>query len=240
LSDLAYASDATGLYIAGGTDGKAATGQTLRLSNVGADATWQKLAYLPEPVESAAGAIHLGIFYVVGGFTKGHASNKLWALDTSKPDAQWKACAPIPAPGRAYAALLAHGNFLYLFGGYAGPPGDEKTKVFADAYRYDPAVDQWELVKGFDLPGFGWCAVSIDTDHVMLAGRIDGDDRITDDVWLVDLKQSKPAAVGKLILATCCATPTQISPDTWWFVGGEPDSNKSRTPRISVVRAAKK
>src|ERR1044071_8680417 len=38
-SDLAYASDDTALYVAGGTDGKAATREVLRLSDVGPDAT---------------------------------------------------------------------------------------------------------------------------------------------------------------------------------------------------------
>src|ERR1043166_6886113 len=51
-SDLADASDQTGLYVAGGTDGKSATREVLRLSDIGPKAAWQKLPDLPEPVES--------------------------------------------------------------------------------------------------------------------------------------------------------------------------------------------
>jgi N-acetylneuraminic acid mutarotase len=237
LSNLAYGCDYSGLYVAGGTDGQAATRDVLRLADVGGDAKWEKLAPLPDPVESAAGAVRGGVVYVAGGFTNGKSSNRVFTLDVTRADAKWKECAPLPAHGRAYAALVPLGEFLYLLGGYAGPPADEKTEVFGDAWRYDPAADKWERLEGFDLPGFGWCAVPVDDSHVMLAGRIDGDNRITDDVWLVDVRSpDKPVAIAKLVTATCCATPARVAPDTWWFIAGEPDVGKSRTPRVSVVK----
>src|SRR5262249_13134073 len=106
-SDLAHACDASGLYVAGGTDGTNTTREVLRLSD--ATASWQKLPELPEAVQSAAGAILSGKFYVAGG----QKSDRLLEFD----DSQWKARAPLPGGERAYAALVAHGNSLYLFGG---------------------------------------------------------------------------------------------------------------------------
>jgi N-acetylneuraminic acid mutarotase len=236
ISDCAYASDGASLFIAGGTDGKSTTTDVMRLSDVGPDAEWKKLPDLPEPVECAAGAIHRGIFYVVGGVSNGHSSNRMFGLDYSHANACWKSCAPLPAKGRAYAALLANGDFLYLFGGYAGPPAQEKDEFFGDAYRYDPATDKWEQLTGFNLPGFGWSAVSIDDSHVMLAGRIDERNKITDDVWLLDLRSpDKPARIGKLVNQSCCMTPVKVAPATWWFIAGEPDDQRTRTPRVSVV-----
>ena len=238
-SDLAYASNDTGLYVAGGTDGKLATREVLRLCEVGSDATWQRLTDFPEPIQSASGAILGGKLYVAGGFSHDKASQRLWALDTSRTNAQWKECAPLPAKGRGYVALVAHDNSLYLFGGYAGPPYQTETEVFGDAYRYDPAADRWERLKGFDLPGFGWSAVSDDDAHILLAGRIDERNQITDGIWLVDPQAPKPVAIGRLVIQSCCVSPIRVAPNTWWFIGGEPDVQKSRTPRISAVHLAK-
>jgi len=221
-SDLAYASDHTGLYVAGGTDVQAATREVLRLSDVGPEASWQKLPDLPAVVESAAGAILDGHLYVAGG----QKSNRLWAFDGS----QWQRRAPLPGGERAYAALVAHGDALYLFGGLQG------TNVFSDAHRYDPKQDQWQRLTGFNLPGFGWSAVSVDDAHVMLAGRIDQKNQITDDIWLLNMPDLSVAAIGKLRVQSCCLPAVNIGANTWWFIGGEPNVQRSRTPRISVVQ----
>jgi hypothetical protein len=239
LSDRAYAWDASGFYIAGGTDGLAATNQVLRLREAKTDASWEKLPSLPEPVESAAGAMAGGTFYVFGGVSSGKLSNRLWSLDTRAIDAKGKSCASLPGKGRAYPAMVAVGDDLIVFGGYAGPPAQQTTEVFDDAYRYDRKADRWDRVEGFKLAGFGWSAVAVDDAHVLLAGRIDERNRITDDVWMIDLRNpSSPAAIGKLVIQTCCATPAQIARDTWWFVGGEPDDQRSRTPRVSILKLA--
>jgi N-acetylneuraminic acid mutarotase len=236
ISDAAYAWGPAGLYIAGGTDGKSTTAAALHLRSTARGATWQPLTSLPEPVEAAAGAILQDTFYIAGGFADGKLSNRLWALDLTDGAARWKPRATLPAKGRGYAALVACGEALYLFGGFASPPYQREVEIFSDAYRYDPAADRWQQLEGFRFPGYGWSATALSDRQVMLSGRVRKINDIDDQIHVVDLQGLTTQAIGRLVIQACCMPCIRVNPTTWWLPGGEPDTQRSRTERTSVVQ----
>ena len=205
LSDPAYAADESGLYVAGGTDGKAETDQVLRLPSTAQSSRWQTKASLPAPVEGATGAILFHTFYVFGGFSQGKASNALWALDLESKDAKWRIMSPLPAEGRAYCGLVALNSQLYLLGGFASPPYTKGVTIFGDAYRYEPSGDRWTKVEIGEFPGYGWTATAVSKTQIMLAGRVAEVGKISDEIWLIDVLTGQTRSIGKLMIAACCA-----------------------------------
>jgi N-acetylneuraminic acid mutarotase len=236
LSDSAYAWDAGGLYLAGGTDGSKPTNLVLVWSSVAEAASWRALPPLPETIEAAAGAIAGSTFYVFGGFSGGKASNRLWALDLRSGDATWRQLAALPAPGRAYSSMVAVGSDLILFGGFTSPPYTTAVTIFSEAYRYDIAADRWQQHSDFNLPGYAWTATAIDGKHIMLTGRVAEVGKVSDEIWLVDLTDNSARAMGNLVIPSCCMPAIPVSQGTWWLPGGEPDTNRSRTNRTSIVQ----
>lgn len=236
LADMAYASDDGGLYFVGGTSGKVATREAFHLGSSKSDATWKALAPFPFPIEAATAAIADDIFYVAGGFAEGKASTQLWSLNLKQPAAQWTARAPLPAKGRGYAAMVANKGSIYLFGGVTLPPYQPAPEIFGDAWRYDPAANQWTELKGFDLPGYAWTAARVDDDHIMLTGRVPQISTIERQIRLLNLKDMTQQSIGDLVIQSCCMPTIPVGPQTWWIPGGEPATDRSRTKRVSVVK----
>src|SRR5438067_8013692 len=235
LSDPAYASDASGMYIAGGTAHKVATDQVLRLTTTAESAHWETMPSLPVAVEGASGAILSHTFYVFGGFSQDKASNALWALDIQSKNATWKALSPLPADGRGYCAFVALNSDLYLFGGFTSPPYTKDVTIFGDAYRYEPTADRWTRLQIGDLPGYGWNAAAVSKTEIMLAGRVMEIGKISDEILVIDVSTGQTQSIGKLMLGACCAPLMQTGKQTWWFTGGEPDTNSSRSDRTSII-----
>jgi hypothetical protein len=235
VADMAYAADDSGLYFVGGTSGKTPTRQTFHLASSKPDAEWQTLTPFPHPIEAAAGAIDNGVFYVADGFADGKASTALWSLNLKQPDAGWTARAPLPAKGRGYSAMVAAAGSIYLFGGFTLPPYQATPEIFADAWRYDPAADQWTELKGFDLPGYAWTATRVDDDHIMLTGRAPKISVIERQIRLLNLNDLSQQVIGELVIQSCCMPVIPMTPLTWWIPGGEPATDRSRTRTVSVV-----
>lgn len=236
VSDTAYAHNRDGLIVAGGSDGSTPSNAVLQLSNVNGQLAWRELPPLPEPIEAASGAILNDKFYVAVGFSGGKASNRLWMLDLRAADRKWTALAPLPARGRGYAALVPVGDNLLLLGGLVLPPYEKDVTIFDDAYRYQPASDQWTEVDGFSLPGYAWTATAVDRDHVMLSGRCPKISQTSSDVLLLDVRTFQSRSIGNLVTPACCMPSIKMGPRTWWLPGGEPDATRSRTARTSVVK----
>lgn len=236
LSDAAYAHGRKGLYAVGGTNGKAATDAVLHLADPSSRGAWQRLTPLPETVEAASGALASDTLYVAGGFSDGRPSNRLWALNLSKPNASWRRLAPLPGEGRGYAALVAANDQLYLFGGFVLPPYAPKAAIFGDAYRYDPDADRWSKLDGFDLPGYAWTATAVSPRRIMLTGRVAEIGNVGDAILLLDLPALRVRPIGRLMIPGCCMPALPVAPRTWWLPGGEPDTNRSRTERTSIVK----
>ena len=74
----------------------------------------------------------------------------------------------------------------------------------------------------------------VDSKHVLLAGRANG--QIYDGIWLVDLPDLSTRLVGHAFVPTATAPLVHVRSGEWWLIGGEPDSNKNRTPRVAIIR----
>ena len=234
-SDAAYVTGSRGLYLAGGTNGKQASTQVLFLADTSANASWQPLASLPQPIEAASGVLLSDKFYVIGGFSGDRASSQIWELDLDSPTATRTERAPLPAEGRGYAAVTAVGSQLYVFGGFTSPPSEPQTKIFGDADRYEPATNVWKRLEGFDMPGYAWTATAIGERQILLIGRVPKLKTVTDEVGLVDLETMKARSIGRLITPACCMPAMPNGVKTWWFPGGDPDTNRNRTTRTSIL-----
>jgi N-acetylneuraminate epimerase len=234
LSDPAYASADGTLYVIGGTDGTNESTEVLALHDLSKG--WQQLTPLPFPLEAAAAVVLSQKLYVFGGFSQKRALNDLWSLNLQAKDAAWQKCAACPAEGRGYCAMTLVGSQIYVFGGFTSPPYAKQVSIFDDAYCYDPASNQWSKLGLASFPGYAWTAVAASPTEVLLAGRVSQVGQVNDDLWLVNLKSLETHRIGKLITPNCCAPLIPLGERTWWYAGGEPDTNRSRSDRTSVIQ----
>jgi N-acetylneuraminic acid mutarotase len=234
LSDPAYASSNGALYLAGGTDGKTESANVLVLRDL--PKGWESLTPLPRPVEAASAVVLGKNLYVVGGFSNGHAVNDLWRLDLRTSNASWEKLAPFPADARGYSAITTTGSRIYVFGGFTSPPYAASARVFDDAYQYDPQTNQWSKSAIAPLAGYGWTAAEASPTQVLLAGRVAEVGVVGDELWMVDLNSADVRRVGSLVTPNCCAPLIPMGEHRWWYVGGEPDTNRSRSDRVSIIQ----
>ena len=81
--------------------------------------------------------------------------------------------------------------------------------------------------------GYCWSAQPVDDSHLLLAGRADG--TIHDEIWLVHLPDLSTELLGHAVIQATCAPLAKVGPRKWWLIGGEPDSQKHRTDRVTVI-----
>jgi N-acetylneuraminic acid mutarotase len=236
VSEPMFASDGKSLYVVGGRRGAAEINDDgFRLVDAGGSLRWDELPRLPVGLSAGGGAILGGQLFVACGATSDGPTNRLLSLTVTSRGATWRERAPVPGPARMYPALVACGPFVYLIGGMRPVP-QKGMDVFSDAYRYDPKADAWERLPDLPARGYCWAASSIDDAHVLIAGRADG--AIHDEVWRVTVPDMRVQSAGYTVIQTTCAPLLRVSGDTWWLVGGEPNSNKTRTEKVSVIRKA--
>ena len=227
-----FAHDANGLYLAGGEDGSTKLRETYALTSLAGGGHWKALAPLPTATSGGAGAFACGRFYVACGETADGMSNQVWSLEPSKPGATWQPCQPIPGVARAFPSLVACGSHVYLLGGVSGW---SPLTPLRDAYEYDPTTDRWKRLADLPWPGYAWAADAIDDAHLLLAGQADG--RIHADVWILQIPEMTARKIGNAAIQTTTAPLIRTVSREWLLLGGEPDSNRTRTPRVTVIRA---
>lgn len=237
VSEPAFASDASGIYVAGGRHSATETSDAVRrLSSVDGKLRWDELRKLPTTVSAGAGDIIDGRFYVACGSIDGAPSNRVFALDASKPQAEWVEVKALPGPPRMYPAVAACGGSLYVLGGMRtvkDAQGKNAMEVHRDVYRYDPKADAWQRLGDLPAGGYAWAANAIDDKTLLLVGRADG--VIREEIWRVSLADLSVRGLGRPIIQTTCAPVVRVNGNTWWLIGGEPDSMKTRTEKVSVI-----
>jgi N-acetylneuraminic acid mutarotase len=236
LAEGAYADDGHALYLAGGLESPDRPSD--KVFRIALDASGQsqvsELPSLPQPLSACTATVFNGNLYVACGTeAPGKSSTGMWSLDLSNPTAHWRQRADLPAVGRGYPALVNCGPFIYLLGGMRDEGNSVHERTLNDAYRYDPATNQWKSLGQLSVPGYCWSAEPVDDSHILLAGRADGS--IHDEIWLITLPSLEAKIVGRAIQLATCAPLVNVGKRTWWLIGGEPDSNKHRTNRISVI-----
>ncbi len=122
VSEVAYASDGTGLYIAGGTNGGQALREVWHLSSVEPGATWRGLTPLPEAIEAASGAILNDTFYVCGGLSGGKPSARLWGLNFKDARPSGGAWPISPLPVAVAAPVFRSTDACFSSAGSSIPP----------------------------------------------------------------------------------------------------------------------
>jgi N-acetylneuraminic acid mutarotase len=236
LAEGAFADDGRALYLAGGLASATEPRNEVFKISPGSDGELhvEKLSPLPVALSACSAAILGSRLYVVGGNTgSDEYSNQLWSLDIKEPASRWRKEAVLPGVGRGYPALAASGRFLYLLGGLKGGNGAVHERALSDCYLYDPLSNRWKAMGNLPFAGYCWSAERIDDAHLLLAGRADG--VIHKEIWKVHLPDLKVEQVGDAVIAATCAPLVQVRVGEWWLIGGEPDSNKHRTSRVTVI-----
>lgn len=224
-----YGSDSSGLYIAGGVDsGLSVLNKAYCLHALSQG--WQPLPSLPAGMGYGAGAVLNGKFYVACGADAKGNSNRMWVLDTKNIKTGWKTCAPLPGTGRMFPALVACGKYLYLLGGLSQTTPLTPLK---DAYRYDTSRNQWLRLADLPIEGYAWVGKAIDNDHLIITGRAFG--QIDKGIWILNLEDMSMNKIGENNDPATTAPLVQAGPEQWWLIGGEPDANKNRSRKVSII-----
>lgn len=235
LAYFMYDYNETGLFVAGGTtDGSTMSTDVYMLRTVDKNGVWKKLCSLPEGVSYGAGAISGDKFYVAGGDTGEGYTNKMWMLDISGCDGTWVECAPMPGDARMLPSLTACGKYLYLLGGLANV---SPLMPLSDLFRYDPEKNEWTRLKDLSFKGYAWASKAIDDVNILITGRADG--TIHKGIWILNMQDLSVTEIGGLIIQTATAPLVRVSDDTLWIIGGEPDANKTRTEKVSIIKIKK-
>lgn len=232
LSYSAYAHNRQGLYVAGGTsDGVSKSKKAFFLSSLQKDAEWQKLPDLPEALSFGAGAILNNMFYVVGGDTNKGNTGKMWVLDINNYNKGWVECKSLPGRSRILHSFVACGEYLYLLGGLAQI---SPLIPLSDVFRYDPEDNDWTQFNHLPIKGYGWVSQSANENKLLLTGRADG--TVHNGIWMINTENMSMKEIGSLIIQSTTAPLVTVSENEWWLIGGEPDSNKTRTGEVSIIK----
>ena len=231
-----YASDEHGVYLAGGTNGhKSDLSNVFQLITLKDGRGWEELPSLPKPTAYGTGAILNSKFYVACGSQQTTKTNSMLVINLSKIGSNWHECSPVPGTARILPAMASSGGYLYLLGGLSD---FNPLTPLKDAYRYDPKNDKWTRLKDLPIPGYAWVASSIDENYLLLTGRAYG--KVDPGVWALDIAEMSMNKIGNDIIPAATAPLIRLNENQWWLVGGEPDSNKRRTGKVSVITLYKK
>ncbi|MFA5649889.1 MAG: kelch repeat-containing protein [Proteiniphilum sp.] len=227
-----FAHDKSGLYIAGGTsDGETMLKEVYRLQSIQEGSRWEKLPDLPEPVGFGAGTILNNTFFVSGGMlNNGKSSNKMWRLNLNDINSGWSECPVIPGNPRYLHAMTANNNNLYIIGGLA--KGSPLTPL-NDIYEFNSRENSWKRLKDIPFIGYAWVAQPVNNKYLLLTGRADGN--IYTGIWIINLDNMAVRKIDDLIIQAATAPLVKVFKNEWWLVGGEPDSKKNRTGKISII-----
>ncbi|MEM9616585.1 MAG: kelch repeat-containing protein [Pseudomonadota bacterium] len=128
--------------------------------------SWQALAPLPTPRNSAAGAVVNGVLYVIGGRTVSDGNTNVVEVYDALSD-RWAQARPMPKAQAGLAAAVLNGN-IYVFGGEYFTPGG--GGVFAEAWEYNPDTDRWRAVAAMPRRRHGLGAVALDNALYVMGG----------------------------------------------------------------------
>jgi len=121
---------------------------------------WSEARPVPTARSSAAGAVIDGELYVAGGRRRDDGFQNLGALERYDPEAdRWDSLRPLPRPAGGLAGASVRGSF-FCFGGerFDASGGG----VFEEAWRYDPASDEWTPAAPMPTPRHGLAAAAVD------------------------------------------------------------------------------
>lgn len=167
-SDAAFVTVRDDVYIFGGGAGTGVRSDALVLQG----AQWSALrsADLPEP-RLYPSALACGDFiYLLGGMSEygdyRTIANTFWRWPLGSQG--WEILPSLPGPGRILPAVTELDGALYVFGGATTGPRDVENLF--DAYKYEPAHNEWTRLPDLPVANRSWCAVSLGHRALLLAG----------------------------------------------------------------------
>ena len=175
----AFASTASGVLCAGGTDGTTAFTDAFYLAKTRAGLEILPLPPLPEPVMMCGAALLDNTFYVAGGQddpASTTARNNLFALNLDAETLAWEKLDPIPGPARILPAVASQGGALYVISGadlHAGADGKAQRTYLTDAYKYTPG-NGWQQIADVPRATVAAAAASFGDNHVFVFSGDDG------------------------------------------------------------------
>lgn len=179
LMAAAFASDDSGLYLAGGFDGKENTGAVLRVRYERGGIVLDELPRLPVATSSASAAIYRGTLYVVGGVKararQVNSVGTMLSIDLTVPGAQWSTTNQIPGMERLGTVAIAGPGGVYLIGGNAWGDSVSRTggsTTVDECFRYAPGPG-WQQVPMPPVPFTNAPGAGFGVSHVLVLGAED-------------------------------------------------------------------
>jgi N-acetylneuraminic acid mutarotase len=139
---------------------------------------------LSVPLTDAAGAAHGGLLYLAGG--KRSPTNRVDDFLVYDPGTDtWEILDDLPGEGREDVALVAAGEYLYVFGGASADPFTGNTSLVA---RYSPDAGMWNDDDFLDMETgrSGMAAVLYEGDIWLIGGFASAGDSL-DTVLIYDI-----------------------------------------------------
>ena len=240
---LAYAvacqMDENSLSLLGGTDGKEAHPESLLIDSI-KTSQGTKIRSLSGDVVLSAGGYVSGRRLIVGGTSD--AANLAGVTRTTHEivfiDKPWedrhllaKRLADYPGKPFATAASAVVGKELFVFGGMNYDAAAKLPVNSAEAYAFSPEKNVWRKVKPLATPTRGLSAVSLDDNHIYIAGGYRDD--FTADAVIYDVKMDSYRKAEPLPYAAMVALVTL---DGFVYCLGGEDKMKSRTDKAFRIR----
>lgn len=219
-----FAGDGRRLYFAGGADGKAGCREVYALD---AGLKLTKIGDLPQPVVFGGASLHDGVLRVFGGTPDpddwAKVGTQLHGVKVADGSISQLASLKALPHGIGIPAVAATGGRLYAF---TGAWLNEKQEVsnLAHAFAYDVAANSWRALEPYPLAARAVFAVTLDEDHLYLAGGYGDDFLSTAYVYHISANRYTPSVPLPLAAGTCLVKCGQHV----YLLGGE-DQKKHRT-----------
>jgi N-acetylneuraminic acid mutarotase len=190
----------------------------------------RNLPDFPEGIADGSSVIYDSKMYVSCPANSKGLTNSMWSINLESEDKRWVQCQSLPGKPRSFPGLVKIGERIVLLGGIVLP----KFEVLKDAYAYSPKEDKWERLANLPCPCYGFGARAIDNKKILIAGI--GDEKIRNSIWILDVSDMSVRNIGDTVIPTVGACLVQQAENAFWLIGGEPDANKSRTNKITVIK----
>lgn len=139
---------------------------------------WQTMASLTVPRTHMAVGRAGSHLIVAGGnrydfAEKGYSARTIQGVtdvfNLARPQLGWKQAAPIPGSPRGWAASVALGGRLYVFGGVTFTEDGPRARL-QEALTYDPAQDKWMRLADPPLAVSGWQGAAYRDRFIIVVG----------------------------------------------------------------------
>ena len=159
--------------------------------------------FIGNPRSSFGTATHEGKIYMAGGhqgaehtYPPESFSDTFIVFDIDANT--WKELSPRPAKAHGYQ-IVAYGNFIYAFGGFAYSPNHKpKWKSLDQIDRYDIKANKWETVANLSEPRSSNAAIVVQDKVYLIGGwnstpkfENDADGKFLKSVEIFDLRSEK-------------------------------------------------